>query len=166
MNLPDVASCALSAVRGMGLYHVGARKRGGAFAAMDLAPQLAAMPHLFPRLASAVLALALGGSTPLAPALIPAAADALLACAVADPPAFHAAAHDFLSRQAASAGTSVAERIAQELSALTSVTLPGVGHGAAPIVGVPLSLDRPVKIAFARAFAEVVARIRGVTVCF
>jgi hypothetical protein len=143
----DVVASALEAARGLASYHVAARVKGGAYAALDLGPQLAALPRLFQGLLRAVLALALAPGLPLAPPLVPPAAEALLACIAADGAAFAEVAGELVGAHGAMGG-----RVVAELTALTS------GEG-----GRGMGMDRRGRLAFVEKFGVFLARLRGAT---
>jgi hypothetical protein len=181
---PEVAERALSAVRGLGLFHCGARERGGAYAALDLSAQLASAPALFHTLARAVLGLALGAGgagggagggnagggakgagagagagAALHPSLVNPAAEALLACICAEPSAFQGAAEALLGQHAGTHGAATAARLAGALTALTTVHLDTPQGGRAQVA---LTLkDRRVRAAFEANFQVFVATMAG-----
>jgi len=165
-------------VKGLGLFHVGARQKGGAFGSMDLSNQLSSAPQLFHTLARAVLALSMGsgssggsggsggggeqkrlGGTALHPSLVAPAAEALLACICAEPAAFQGAAEALLGAHAGTHGAALAARLAAELTELTTVhvTRGGVRARVALVLG-----DQAVRQAFTSNFEDFVTKMAGV----
>ena len=169
---PASARAALGAVRSLAATAIGAKSKGGIFAAaLDLSSQLHASPDLWARLARAVLGASVGGAglggRGIAAELIGPAGDALLALAVADDGAsFLAVARELLGALAVRS-PALAQRVAGELETLTTVELlPRGAPAGAPLVRVPLSLDRYVKIAWAKQWEGFCERVHAASTVF